>query len=240
MNNQSLFSKANLVVSQVASTDPFDRGLNGVKFDRDGSTVAGNTKMMLGVGPTDESRVHFPEVGERVEIPDDGLIMGVDVVNEALKNLPRDKRVSLQHVAMTQPRDYSKVEFTCVSASGRERRVADRPKREAYPDWKAVVRKVRGENPIKVCVNRKDLIELLKAIEAACPDKGGDNPVYMEIGSGIVLRSVNRDTGQHAVGAINAYRTGGHWLEWDEWEKTVFQGGAQKHVKRKVKRLRKS
>jgi len=52
-----------------------------------------------------------------------------------------------------------------------------------------------------------------------------ENPVYLEInaqGTGMVLRCINRETGQRAVGAITAYRTGDHWLPSDKWERSIF------------------
>jgi len=226
----TLYSKANLVVGAVASGDPFDRALNGVRFEPDGSTAAGNGKVLMAVGPADEDRVHFPDVGTRATPGGKGIVLSVDFVNEALKNLPKDKRISLQHTAMTQGRDPVKTEFTCVTAGGRERKVADYPKRERYPDWKEVARKVRGTEPVKVCLNRRDLIDLLKALEAACPDKGDENPVFVEIGKGVVLRCFNRETGQHALGAINAFNTRGQWMEQDTWEDSIFTSAPKKKV----------
>jgi len=167
-----------------------------------------------------------------------GVVLGIEFVNRALKNLPKDKRISLQHVAMTKSRDAAKTEFTCVTGGGQERRVADYPKPDSYPDWQSVVRTVRGEDPVKVCVNRRDLIDLLKALESACPDKGDENPVYMELGRGITLRCFNRETGQHAIGAINAFNTRGDWMKMDEWELSVFNL-IKKVVKKVITRVRK-
>jgi len=226
----TLYSKANLVVGSVASKDSFDRALNGVRFEPDGSTVAGNAKVLVaveGVNPNGMAARVYPDVGERGSPGDNGVVLEVDHVDEALKNIPKDKRIELQHCAMTKGHDdASIVELTTVSAGGRERRTADRPKRDPYPDWKGVVRKVRstedGGEAIRVCVNRTDLIDLLKTIEAACPDKGKDCPVFLEIGQGIVARSVNRDTGQNAIGAINSYNTRGQWLPESDWVRGVF------------------
>jgi len=219
----TLFSKANLVVSQVASKDKFDKGLSGVQFEPDGSTVAGNGRVLMAVGPANEDKIHFPDVGERDSPGKSGVVLSVNFVTEALKNLPKDKRISLQHVAMTKAKSSGKKEFTCITGGGLERRVADKPMREVYPNWKGVIKKVRGDDPVKVCVNRRDLIDLLKALESACPDKGNENPLFLEINKGIVLRCFNRETGQHAIGAINAFNTQGHWMERDEWEKSIFQ-----------------
>ena len=207
-----LYSKANLVVGQVASKDPFDRALCGVRFEADGATVAGNGKVLVAVEAVDERKVSYPNVGEHATPGNNGVVLTPEHVSEALSNIPKDKRMVLQHCVMTRGQgDASMVELTSINAEGRTRRVADRPKPDRYPEWKEVIKKVHstgdGSKPVKVCVNRSDLIELLKTIEAACPDRGKDCPVFLEIGNGIVARSQNRDTGQHAIGAINSYNT---------------------------------
>lgn len=81
-----LFSRANLQVVQVASTDPFDRALNGVKFEPDGSTVAGNGKVLVAVGPADPTKVHFPERAAQPLTPgDQGVVMPTDAVERAIQ-----------------------------------------------------------------------------------------------------------------------------------------------------------
>lgn len=234
-----LYNKSNLVVAQVASKDEFDRGLNGVRFEPDGTTVAGNKRVMVAVEGVDESKVPYPDVGPRATPGDRGVVLEVDHVQEALSNIPRDKRPVLHHCAMTKGHaDATMVELTTVNAGGRERRVSDRPKRDRYPNWKKVVRTVRGDDPVRVCVNRSDLIDLLKTLEAACPDKGNDCPVYLEIGQGIMARSHNRDTNQQAVGAINAYDTRGYWLEDNEFMRGVLGNDDEAVVPRPKRRLR--
>lgn len=71
-------------------------------------------------------------------------------------------------------------------------------------------------------------MDMLEAMKAACPDHGGINPLFIEIGSGesgIVLRGMNLLTRQHAVGAIGVMDTKGQWLERDGWERSVFDSG---------------
>lgn len=233
-----ILSKANLAVQAVASRDPFDRALCGVLVERGGGTCAGNGRVLLAVGPVrPEVERAYPDVGERVVLAGD-VILKVDHVQEAQRALPKEggrgARAVLQNAALTRGDRGGDVALACVTAGGRTRKIADAPQRERYPDWRSVVRKVRGDDPLRVCVNRRDLLELLKALEEACPDKGNDCPVYLEIGSGIVARSVNRDTRQHAVGAVNAYRLeGGAWLERDAWEECVNPVLASKALVRK-------
>jgi hypothetical protein len=126
---------------------------------------------------------------------------------------------------MTKSRDPKKVELT-TSDMRSEQRVAGYPKPEPFSDWKTAIRRVRSQGGPKICLNRRDLIDLLQALEEACPDKGGENPVYIEInpeGKGLIMRCVNRETGQRAIGGMYAYQTGGHWLPSDPWEAGVFK-----------------
>lgn len=220
-----LFSRGNLMVAKVASENPMDAGINCVHLEPDGSTVAANGKIVMAVGPVDESKIHFPDVGPQATPPSRGLSLPLDLVDDAIKNLPKDKLVSLQHVALTQNKDERKVELTCTDRQ-RERRVAGAPKPEPYNDWRKIFRRFSGGEPTKVCVDRKDMIHLLQAMESACPDKGNENPVLLEIspdGKGIVLRCMNKETGQRAIGCITAYNTNGSWTPKNSWEQTVFE-----------------
>ena len=242
----TLYSKPNLTVAAVASDDQYDRHMNGVRLDPDGATVACNSRVLLAVSPADEDRVQFPDVGPRGEPGEDGLFLRKELVQDVLKNMPKDKRVSAQHAALTLGRSAGKVEFTTVTAGGLEKRVAGIPKRDQYINWKAIVRKAREPDPanvdraeagepMRVCVSRKDLMSLLKTMEQACPDKGGDSPVFIEIGRGMVMRSRNRDTGQHVLGVAVPYRLKGQdWLEEGGWEKGIFNEDKKRVVRRKV------
>lgn len=219
-----LLSRGNLAVAKVASQNPLDMGINCIHVAKDGTTVGTNGKVMMAVGPVDENKIHFPEVGERYFPGEKGIGLPLDLVDKAVKNLPKDKRAALQHVAMTDHRDPRKVELTCTDMR-HEQRVSGNPKEEPFPDWRATVRHVRGSGGMKVCVNRDDLIDVLEALREACPNQGGGNPVFLEIhqdGLGMAIRCANRETGQRAVGAINAYKTDGQWLPCDEWERGVF------------------
>ncbi len=231
-----LFSKANLTVALVASKDPFDRALNGVQFEKDGSTVAGNKKVLVACGPTREDLVHWPDsAGAQVSPPEKGMVLPLEVVEEVKKNIPRDKRISLQHVALTRVEDDSRVGLTSVNARGDSTTKSTMPKPFPYPDWKVVVRRVRGEGDlVRMCLNRKDLIHMLRTLETAAPDKSGTNPVFIEVGKdgrGLVARCLNHETGQHVIGAISLYKLPvGQWMKRDRWEQEVF--GERKKVRK--------
>lgn len=226
-----LLSKSNLTVAKVASQSANDVGINCIRLNPDGSTVATNGKVVMAVGPVDTSKVHFPDVGTQVSPRNSGESIPLDMVEDVVRNLPKDKQMSLQHVAMTEPRDPRKVEFT-TSDRRTAKRVEGMPKQEPFPNWKGIFKKLRGTSaPLRVCLNRKSLIELLTALESACPDKGGENPIFLEVsqdGSGMVLRCTNRETGQHSVGGITAYNTGGQWMLPDSWERTIFETQVKK------------
>lgn len=228
-----LFSKANLTVAKVASGNPYDGPLNGVALESDGSTVAGNGRVFLAVGPAQKD-LYFPEVGELADIGQ-GIVVNPELATEAAKIIPKDKQISLQHVALTEPREPGKVEFTSADRSGRERRVAERPKRERYPDWRRVVREARGQKPLRICVGRKDLISMLQALDEAAPDDG-DSALYLEMGNGLVMRAVCKTTGQRVIGVAGARKMDdAQWLADDDWEKTVMveRGGIRRRFVQK-------
>ena len=232
-----LLNKSNLSVIDVAHKDPFQRAMHGIKINADGSTVASNEKVMLIISPVDESKVHFPNVGEQVGVGAGGIVLKLDHATEAMKNLPKSKNRYLQHVAFTKPSTVGNVAMTCITDGGRKRTTEDIPIQYPYPPWENTLKKVMQHGvQARACVNRKDLILLLKSIENACPDKGGDNPIYIEFGNGLLLRSENRNTGQRAIGLINAYKiSDGGWLELSTWERKVF--GILDTVKRVVRRI---
>lgn len=206
-----LFSKANLQVAAVASTNPYDGALNGVRFDPDGATVASNGNGLLAVGPA-KAETHFPDVGPQATPGAQGIVLPIELVTKAESIIPKDKRISLQHIAMTVGQEPGQTEFTSVDKTGMRQRVALRPKNERYPEWKKVVAKALeradGVGALRVCVSRKTLLGVLQALVDACPD-AGDAPIFLEIGSGIVMRATNRQTNQRVIGVAASYATNG-------------------------------
>lgn len=222
-----IYSKANLEVVRIASKDEFDRGLCGVRLEPDGSTVAGNGRMFLAVGPvTYEDKLKWPEsAGERIRVGVSGMILTREAVEEALKGLGRGKGLRLMHVALTKVKDVLRVGLTSINGRGDTLTGSSRPKDEVYPPWRKIVRKLGRKKAVQVCVSRKDLGLLISAMEAACPDGSGLSPVFIEVsedGRGLVLRGVNKETGQHALGVMTTIDTKGKWMIRDEWEKRVF------------------
>lgn len=218
-----IYTKGNFEVVRVASKDAGDRGLHGVQFNADGSTVATNGATLLSVGPAVGAR--WPHgVCDQMEPGSPGgpgVLLEPSLIEKVLAALSKQK--GLQGAAMSRVKDPARFGFTVANAKLDPTTVAGLPKVDRFPDWASVVRKVRGQATMKVCVNRKDLIQVLQAMEAAAPDKGGQNPVFMEVGpEGLVARCKNYETGQHCVGSVGAYNTGGQWLTPDEWERKAL------------------
>ena len=235
-----LYSKANLRVAQVASANPYDGALCGVQFDADGGTAACDGNGLLAVGPA-RAETHFPDVGQRATPGSQGIVLKPDFVVEVEGIIPKDKRLSLQHVAMTVGSDPAKTEFTTIDKSGRVRRVAEWPKRERFPDWRAVVRKALGakdgEQIKRVAVGRKTLLGVLRALVDACPE-AGDAPIFLEIGNGVVMRAQNRETGQHVVGVAASFGVKDeNWMPRDEWEKKIVDQGVAGEKPKMIKKI---
>jgi len=245
-----IVSKPNLQVIAVASKDEFDQGLNGLRLEPDGTTVGGNSSRegvtMMAVSPAIRGKARIPSVGEEAEIPASGLVLDLSLVEDVIKNMPKVKRPELQYAVMTKHQDARRCEFT-TNDMRKEKKVSDIPKMVGYPDWRKVLQQVVAgpngegagdeESVARVCVNRKYLINLLKALEASCPDKGDYNPVWIELGkggSGLMLRCVNWTTGQRAIGFIQAFTSREGWLEWSDWERKLW--GVVKKVKKLLKR----
>ena len=234
-----LYSKANLEVVRAASKNPADDSLCGVRLEPDGSTAAGNGRMLMAVAPVPVEKVHWPKAAGEMLVPGSyGMVLGPDLVNKALKNIPKDKRVSLQMAGLTRVLDPGRVGLTSIDAQGDPTTVASMPMTARYPDWRGAVRQIRGTSAAAmVCVSRADLRALLDAVDAACPG-GGDQPLFLELGSGgrgLLARAVSLGTGQRVVGAIVALNTGGAIPPPNAWEQAVF--GMQVGVPRKAIKL---
>ena len=230
-----IYSDSNLKVVAVASTDSHDRALNGVRFEADGSTVASNGRMLMAVGPV-KGGVKFPATaGERMSIGKAGLVVAVDAVNKALRYMAKGKTLALRHIALTTVPDPARVGFTSLDAKGDPTTIGTLPKVDKFPDWRAILRRLGRGKVSRVALNRRDLIELLKALEAASSDSGDVSPVFLEIGEGgVIARTVNRATDQRIIGALNVYKVReGSWLERDDWEESIFKTKRKKEPPRR-------
>lgn len=235
-----LLSKANLMVIGVAGQNPKQPGLHRVHVSPDGATVAANGQMFMAIGPTDESKLHFPDVGERPDVGSDGVGLSLEIAAQAIKNVPRDKRPSLQHVAITRC-DERKVELTTTDTV-KEQRVSAAPMRGVFPEWRSIIRNADTKASVtRICVNRRDLMKLLDAFDKACGD-GEDGPVFLTFGGPLdtmVLRGRNYGTRQQVIGIMAPADTGGQWLVKDDWEEDLLQEREAPKKVRKVRKVRK-
>jgi hypothetical protein len=235
MRFKMIYTKANLEVVKVASRVAFDRGLNGVRLEPDGSTVAGNGKMMLAVGPckakgglVERARAMLASIG------DHGLVLTIEAVDKCLRYMTKGKSI-LGVAALVKVDDPARVGLMTMDERGDTTTGASLPKHDRFPDWRSIVRRVRGGGgTVRVCLNRTDLIRILEGMEAACPAKGGVNPVFIELGEGgrgAIVRGKNFDTGQHCLGVLMTYDTGGEWMPMDEWEMGVVNSPIPRRIK---------
>lgn len=218
------------MVGHVASKDVHDP-LNCIRLNGDGSTVGCNGKVIMAVGPVDMKRIHSP-IEQQASPGAQGVSIPLDLLGEVIKILPKEKRIDLQIAAMTACNDTRKIQFSTTDMR-HAKSISGLPKTSPFPNWRNLFKKARGVEGPRVCVNRRDLLDLLHALEEAAPDRGGENPVFIEInpeGSGMILRCNNRETNQRAIGAITAYNTNGQWMPADEWERGVFDVQVKKLI----------
>jgi len=229
-------SRANLSVREVASRNEQIPALNRVHVCPDGTTVAGNERMLMAVSPVHEEMAsRLPVVGDYEDIspPEDGLGISLDTAHEAEKTLPRDRRTILQQAQITRCDD--EVVELMTTNGVKAHTAVGMPMRGRFPStWKSeVVSSALKATRGRICVNGKELLRIVGAMMKACPDKGDFNATFIEFGSdadGIVMRGHNGETGQDAIAVLNPIDTGGFWPGRSEWEKGL--GGK---VKKRVR-----
>ena len=219
---RTLYSKFGLAVAMVASKDVRDVALNRVHLASDGSTVASNGRALLAVSPPLPAKARtFPQVeADMAETPANGVGMSLADVARVRRNFPTEKRPSLQFAQLTRCDD-TKVEL--MTTDGKTHlKVAGALARGKFPRWRKVLAAAKKQaNKARFCVDRQSLILALQAIDKACPDRGGYNPVFVEIGEpldAVVLRSQNFETGQVALGIVRPLQVV-DWLKPGDWER---------------------
>jgi len=235
-----IFSRANLACHEVASTDSeYMKGLSGVQFEHDGSTVATNGRILLAVSPAHPERAKFPDVAcDQLSPSRNGYLMPSSLIVRVVKGLSRVRKLPLMHVAMSRVRDTHRVGFTSLNESGDPTTTAALPLTEKFPLWRKLLSDLIGQATLRVVLNRDDLVRLLKAIDSACPSTGDVTPVYMEVGTGgVVLHGRNYETAQNAIGALTAIDTRGQWIEQDyTWHESIIHGKKKRVVRKTAKK----
>lgn len=234
-----LYSKANLLARAMSSKDSFDQAMNGLYLTNDGATVGGNPRGIMVVSPV-VVKVPTPRGIEEEEIrSESGMVLELDHVDKVIKNISKDKRTELQHCALTVCSDSRKVELTTWDRSS-VHKISNPPKMQNnFPNWKDAVKRIvpkaDDEGAIRLCVNSKELIHALKALEEACPARGDYSPVWIQIGGGgMLLRSQNDLTKQTAICIVLPHEKIGGWLKWSNWEEKIWGG-----IKKVLKKIRK-
>jgi len=228
-----LLGSANLFVSGMASRDTKDVALSQVHLEPDGTTVASNGRAIMAVEGVDRETIHWPAMSE-AEPPEEGVGLPLSVVGQALKNMPADKRTSLQNAALT--RCDNLVELTTLDME-KEQSVTGRSVSARYPEWRGVLQDAgRKAKQARVCISRRDMMGILSSMDKAC-EGGSDSPVFIELGGekdGVVLRGLNYATSQHVVGMIAPLDVEGKWPALGLWERAVlFSGGKARRERRK-------
>lgn len=217
-------SKANLQVVRVIGTDKSDEVLHQVRVDPDGTTVASDGKAIMVVEPVDQERGarSMPEFEDETAPGGDGIGVTPDVIKETLKNLPRGSlALELGYAVLTECSEEKREVQLTTTDMRMNKAVAGRMVKKRFPEWRGVLRLAKRKAAHKVCLPRKALINLLEAMEAACP--GGDSVVFVEFGEtmqdGVLFRSVAIETDQRVVGYMTPLDTEGEWLPLNEWER---------------------
>lgn len=227
-------SRANLEVRRVASSDDKDAELSQVHIEQDGSTAASNGKSLLAVQPVSEERVGaaLPTMEDECTVPSGGVGVRLGVIDDTIRNLPKGNLgLELGYAVITEcDEEKRSIELTTTDLNKR-RKVEGQIVRARFPEYRHILRRAKRAATKRVCVDRKELMNLLAAMDKACPHP--DNAVFIEFGGekdGLVLRSVSVQTGQRAVGYTMPLDTGGDWLVENEWEKKLFAKSAKRKI----------
>ncbi len=238
-------SKANLLTVKVASQSKNDPALNQVRVEEDGTTVAADGQVVMVVEPAEYGDrgipPGLPDFKNEIDIPEGGLGIPVDIVEETLRNIPKGKLgLELGYAVLTGlDQDKRSLEITTTDLN-MHRKTEGKLARRHVPEYKSFLRLARrsvDKGGGRVCVDRKALIKLVAAIDSACPDSL--NTVFLEFGEqssdGLLVRAKSAETGQHVIGYLNPLDTGDQWLSMNEWERKTCAQLKGKKKKKKIK-----
>lgn len=224
-------SRANLLAVRVAGVDRKDEALRQLRVERDGSTAASDGTAIMVVEPVgDAASAAFPSLSAgEVSVGVGGVGLGKEVAEETLKNMPRGMLgVELGYAVMSRNDDRGAA-LTTTDLS-KEQTVEGAKARKQFPEWTNVMREGRRDGNVRVCLDRRGLLRLLKAMEEACG--GGDHLAFMEVGEkGIFVRGIDVRTGQRAMGYVKGVDVVGEWLHYGNWERSVLGKTRKRHVK---------
>jgi hypothetical protein len=229
---RAIYSLANLLVVNAATKDTNRTTINCVYFSEDGSTVATDGVAMIAVEPVDQDKMKFPDLGDASLPGDGGFTLDLDVVKDVIQNVPKGRPETSFAVLTRQ--DGTRAELATTDLR-KEKRVSGFLRRPKFPKWRLVFRGIGRVEGSRVCVSRRALIDLLQTMDAA---SGGGKDLtqvlFLEVGGpldGILLRSVNRFTGQNVVGVLLPANTKGQWLKMSTWVRRLLGRGKKRKEK---------
>jgi hypothetical protein len=192
--------------------------LHCVYVAEDGTTVAADGDKLFAVSPLNPAKVTLPP-GETLVAGD--VSLPLDAVRGAMKNLDKGKG-PLEFAALTRKDDL--IELTTWGMQGRNR-TTGLPVPRKFPRWKEIFARVLNRKvKARVCISRARLMDILKMMDKACPDKSGENLVFIEMGEEveeIVLRGINTKTKQVVLGIIKPLDLQGKWFPRTDWEDKI-------------------
>lgn len=193
-----------------------------VRVEPEGAVVTTNMKALVVVGPLEHAA---PVPG------------GFSIKAETADLLASMMKKGTATLLDLDPEDRGKnrrAEFFVDDLDGETERVTGYVPTEAFPAWRKMVAAAATQEHVSVVVNRKHLLALLEAVDAACPDPD-HNPVKLTLcRDRLLVRAANYITGQQAVGCVIELDPG-EWIPESEWVNGVLD--PSKAVTRIVKKV---
>lgn len=228
------FTKSSLTVVNAAADDENRRNINCVHFAEDGSVVASDGQAMVVVSPLRQDLFRLPPALEEEEqgVPEDGMSVPINVVQEVLRNMPKALPAG-EVSALTRADDL--VEFATTDLRTVQR-VSGVILQTTFPRWRRLFRRAGGNKTrARTCVSMRKLVELLVVLDAA---RGRDKnaPIFIEVGDegdALLLRTMNRTTGQDVVAIINPLATRGGWPRLGQWARKLLGRQPTRLVRRR-------
>lgn len=188
-----------------------------VQIHGDGMLVAANKRSALVVGPVSGelpvfNRFKIDRNGSGVGVV--GLTTETALALERMIKRSKEFGVVMEHAAL---RSVGEGKVEAESHDGKRPARMTLPVRDgARVDAGVLLGQAGGVGGVwRGALNRKRMLGLIEAMCKTCPDKSGEVPLYVELFADgrVVMRTVNRETGQWCVGLTAAYK-----VEQEQWE----------------------
>jgi hypothetical protein len=160
-----LLDAASLCVHKLTADEEGRYAINNVKLEPDGTTAATTGYALIAVQPGGEDPADFPEVGNPVAIPKEGVLIPRDVCADAIKAMPkRSVRPVLANALVTRwGKDGVELATTDLS---RTRKVGAPKVEGTFPDWRDMFAHENRDRPVGFTVGVRALKRLLDTISA--------------------------------------------------------------------------